>query len=132
MSAVDTARHHDQLVKNSYNPLDAMHFLPNFKPRILKFPSANFKNEPQPVLAKAYSAFLPAERNGTGDRAAPRQSSSLNRAAPAAPAVPCKQRSSRITIRLPARIFRTIQSTRVVSGALYPNCYHKVKEIRNK
>lgn len=103
LSAVGTVRYHVQFVQKGYSLSDALHFLPKFKSAFLKPFFAITEKRPKFVLGEAYSDILPAQNDGTEDRAAPRQSNSEERAAPAAPAGPSQQRASKTNIRRFAR-----------------------------
>lgn len=65
--------------------------------------SAATKKGPQSVLDEAYGKIMSAEGDETEDHMAPRQSSSEDGAASAAPAGFSGQRSSTATTRRPAR-----------------------------
>lgn len=97
MSAVNTVRYHFHFEKKIYSLPDAVQFLRDFKPRFVKPLSANTEKGAQIVLEKAYGNILPAERDRTCDRSAPRQSSIEDGAAPAALAGPSRQRASKPT-----------------------------------
>lgn len=58
LRGVSTVRYHAHFVKMGYSLLDALCFLPHFKPGFLKLPSAGFEKEAQFLLQKSYSGIF--------------------------------------------------------------------------